>query len=131
MGNPAAKMGDQIIGNDIHIVLIPTPGGPIPTPLPSPFSGQIQLDVSSDVMIEGKPAATQGSKAINMPPHIPAGGPFQSPPKNQGEVLIGSTTVNINGKPAARMGDMAKTCNDPADLPVGQVIAVSTVMVGG
>jgi uncharacterized Zn-binding protein involved in type VI secretion len=39
--------------------------------------------------------------------------------------------VNINGKPAARMGDIALTCNDPSDLPVGQVIAVSTVMIGG
>ena len=42
-----------------------------------------------------------GSKAINMPPHIPAPGPFQSPPKNQGEVIHGSATVMINGKPAA------------------------------
>lgn len=131
MGNPAAKMGDQIIGTDIHIVLIPSPGGPIPTPLPTPFSGQLQLDLSTDVMIEGKPAATMGSKAVNSPPHIPAGGPFQTPPKNQGEVMVGSTTVMINGKQAARMGDMAKTCNDPVDLPVGQVVAVSTVMVGG
>ena len=131
MGNPAAKMGDKIIGTDIHIVLIPSPGGPIPTPLPAPFNGQLQLDLSTDVMIEGKPAATMGSKAVNMPPHIPAGGPFQTPPKNQGEVMIGSTTVMINGKQTARMGDTAKTCNDPADLPVGQVVAVSTVMVGG
>jgi uncharacterized Zn-binding protein involved in type VI secretion len=131
MGNPAAKLGDQIIGTDTHIVLIPSPGGPIPTPLPSPFTGQIQLDVSTDVMIEGKGAATQGSKAVNMPPHIPVGGPFQQPPKNQAEVLIGSMSVNINGKPAARMGDTAKTCNDPADLPVGQVVAVSTVTIGG
>lgn len=131
MGNPAAKMGDQIIGTDIHILLIPSPGGPIPIPLPSPFTGQLLLDLSTDVMIEGKPAAVMGSKAINSPPHIPAGGPFQTPPKNQGEVMVGSTTVMINGKPIARMGDMAKTCNDPADLPVGQVVAVSTVMVGG
>lgn len=131
MGNPAAKMGDQIIGTDIHIVLIPSPGGPIPTPLPSPFTGQLLLDLSTDVMIEGKQAAVMGSKAINSPPHVPAGGPFQTPPKNQGEVMVGSTTVMINGKPVARMGDMAKTCSDPADLPVGQVVAVSTLMVGG
>jgi len=39
--------------------------------------------------------------------------------------------VNINGKPAARLGDTALTCNDPADQPVGQVVAVSTVMIGG
>ena len=28
-------------------------------------------------------------------------------------------------------GDTAMTCNDPADMPVGTVIAVGTVMVGG
>ena len=36
----------------------------------------------------------------------------------------------INGKPAARAGDKALTCNDPADLPAGTVIAVGTVMIG-
>jgi uncharacterized Zn-binding protein involved in type VI secretion len=131
MGNPAAKQGDQIVATDIHIVLIPTPGGPVPTPLPHPFTGQLDSGLSSDVKIEGKPAATQGSKASNVPPHIPAGGPFQTPPKNKGEVLAGSATVLINGKSAARMGDPALTCNDPADLPNGQVIAVSTVLIGG
>ena len=131
MGKPAAKQGDQIIGTDIHIVLIPTPGGPLPTPLPSPFVGRLDNALSSDVNVQGMPAAMQGSKASNMPPHIPAGGPFQTPPKNQGEVLLGSATVMINGKPAARMGDPALTCNDPADLPAGQVVAVSTVFIGG
>jgi len=131
MGKPAAKQSDQIVGTDIHIVMIPTPGGPVPTPLPSPFVGQLDDALSSDVNIDGKPAAVQGSKASNMPPHIPAGGPFQTPPKDKGEVMMGSATVMINGKPAARMGDTALTCNDPADMPVGQVIAVSTVMIGG
>ena len=131
MGLPAAKQGDLVIGTDIHIVMIPTPGGPVPTPLPHPFAGQLDGKLSSDVMIDGKPAAVQGSTAINMPAHIPQGGPFQSPPKNGGEVLIGSMTVLINGKPSARHGDVAMTCNDPADVPVGQVVAASTVMVGG
>jgi uncharacterized Zn-binding protein involved in type VI secretion len=62
---------------------------------------------------------------------VPQGGPFQQPPKNRGEVFMGSTTVNINGKPAARLGDIALTCNDPADLPAGQVVAASTVLIGG
>jgi uncharacterized Zn-binding protein involved in type VI secretion len=131
MGKPAAKQGDQILATDIHIIMIPTPGGPVPTPLPHPFVGQLDNALSGDVNIDGKPAATQGSKASNSPAHIPAGGPFQSPPKNQGEVLMGSATVMINGTPAARMGDPALTCNDPADLPAGQVIAVSTVLIGG
>ena len=131
MGKPAAKQGDQVIATDIHIVMIPSPGGPVPTPLPHPFTGQLDSALSSDVNIDGKPAAVQGSKASNSPAHMPMGGPFQSPPKNQGEVLMGSASVFINGKAAARMGDTALTCNDPADVPGGQVIAVSTVMIGG
>ena len=40
-------------------------------------------------------------------------------------------TVKINGKGAARAGDTAMTCNDPADMPIGKVVAVGTVMIGG
>lgn len=129
MGQPAAKQGDQIIAVDTHIVMIPgTP--PVPTPLPHPFAGLLDDGLSGDVNINGMPAATQGSTASNTPPHIPQGGPFQSPPANTGEVLTGSATVNINGKPAARTGDTAQTCNDPADLPVGTVVAAGTVFIG-
>ncbi|MFN0114434.1 MAG: PAAR domain-containing protein [Paracoccaceae bacterium] len=131
MGQPAAKEGDKVMATDIHIVMIPTPGGPVPTPLPHPFMGALDGGLSADVEIEGKKAAVQGSTATNSPSHIPQGGPFQSPPKNKGEILMGSATVLINGKGAARNADPAKTCNDPADLPAGQVIAVGTVMVGG
>ena len=131
MAQPAAKEGDQVIGTDIHIVMIPSPGGPVPTPLPHPFAGQLDGALSSDVNIEDKPAAIQGSTATNMPAHIPQGGPFQKPPADKGEILMGSGTVMINGKPAARNGDTALTCNDPADIPVGTVVAVGTVMIGG
>ena len=131
MGQPAAKRGDQVIATDTHIVMIPSPGGPVPTPLPHPFTGQIDGSLSSDVNIEGKPAAAQGSTATNTPAHVPQGGPFQKPPSNKATIQLGSGTVLINGKPAARNGDKAMTCNDPADLPVGTIIAVSTVMIGG
>jgi uncharacterized Zn-binding protein involved in type VI secretion len=131
MGQPAAKQGDQVLSTDTHIVMIPSPGGPVPTPLPHPFVGQLDGSLSSDVNIEGKPAAIQGSTASNVPSHIPQGGPFQSPPANKGEIQLGSGTVLINGKPAARNGDTATTCHDPSDLPTGTVIAVSTVLIGG
>jgi uncharacterized Zn-binding protein involved in type VI secretion len=131
MAQPAAKQGDRIVATDTHIVMIPSPGGPVPTPLPHPFTGIIDGSLSSDVNIEGKPAATQGSTATNTPAHIPQGGPFQKPPANRGTIQLGSGTVLINGKPAARNGDTAITCNDPADLPAGTVIAVGTVFVGG
>ncbi len=131
MGQPAAKQGDQVIATDTHIVMIPSPGGPVPTPLPHPFVGQLDGSLSGDVNVEGKAAAVQGSTATNAPAHVPQGGPFQKPPSNKGTVQIGSSTVFINGKPAARNGDKAITCNDPADLPVGTVVAASTVMIGG
>ena len=131
MGMPAAKMGDMVNGMDIHIFLIPAALGiPVPTPLPSPFAGILQLNLSPNVLIMGMPAATVGSIAVNTPPHLPQGGPFSKPPTNQGTILMGSLTVLINGKPAARAGDPAMTCNDPADLPAGTVVAVGTVLIG-
>ena len=131
MGQPAAKQGDQVVATDTHIVMIPSPGGPVPTPLPHPFVGQLDGSLSKDVNVGGKPAAVQGSTATNTPSHIPQGGPFQKPPSNRGTVQLGSTTVLINGKPAARNGDKVMTCNDPADLPVGTIVAAGTVLIGG
>jgi len=131
MGQPAAKQGDQIVATDTHVVLIPSASGTVPTPLPNPFSGLIDGSLSSNVKIMGMPAAVVGSTATNIPPHIPQGGPFQKPPSNKATIIKGSATVNINGKPAARSGDTANTCNDPVDLPVGTVMAAGTVNIGG
>lgn len=131
MGQPAAKQGDTVVGVDTHIFMIPAAAGaPVPTPLPSPFNGILQLNLSTNVLIGGLPAATVGSRATNTPPHLPQGGPFQKPPTNLGEIITGSPTVMINGKPAARAGDTARTCNDPVDLPVGTVVAAGTVLIG-
>ena len=132
MGQPAAKQGDQIMGTDTHIIMVPSPGGPVPTPIPHPFTGSLDGSLSPDVKIMGMAAAVVGSTATNTPPHIPlGGGPFQIPPSNRGQIMMGSMTVKINGKQAARNGDTANTCNDPADMPVGTVMAVGTVMIGG
>lgn len=129
MGQPAAKQGDQVMATDIHIVMIPGTL-PVPTPLPHPFTGMIDGGLSADVKIMGKAAATVDSTATNTPSHISQGGPFQKPPANKGTIKMGSQTVKINGKAAARNGDTAMTCNDPADQPVGTVVAVGTVLVG-
>jgi uncharacterized Zn-binding protein involved in type VI secretion len=125
-------MGDKVVGTDIHIIMIPAPPGPpVPTPLPHPFVGTIVQGCSTNVLICGKPAAIVGCGAVNTPPHIPQGGPFQKPPSNQGKVLLGSPTVQINGKGAVRMNAPAMTCNDPTDLPAGKVIATAmTVLLG-
>jgi uncharacterized Zn-binding protein involved in type VI secretion len=132
MGAPAATANSSVVGVDTHIVLVPSPGGPIPTPLPHPFNGIIEGGLVSNVKINGQPAAVVGSTATNTPAHLPTppGTAFQKPPANRGTVRMGSLTVTIGGKAAARSGDPVDTCNDPADLPVGQVVAVGTVMVG-
>ena len=117
---------------DTHIVMVPSGPALVPTPLPHPFSGIINGQLSGDVNIMGQPAATVGSTADNTPAHLPTppGTSFQKPPTNQATIKIGSPTVKINGQQAARHNDIAETCNDPADLPVGQVVAVGTVFIG-
>jgi uncharacterized Zn-binding protein involved in type VI secretion len=129
MGQPAAKQGDTIVASDIHLVQPPAPGPPVPTPFP--FNGIIDNGLSTSVKIMGLPAATVGSTATNTPPHIPVSGTFVIPPTNQGQILQGSATVKINQQPAARSGDVAQTCNDPAPMPVGTVHATGTVFIGG
>jgi len=129
---PAAKQGDSVVAVDTHIVLVPSGPATVPTPLPHPFSGKLNGSLSPDVKIEGKPAAVQGSTADNSPAHIPTapGTSFTRPPTNRGTVILGSATVTINGKPAARAGDKVMTCNDPADMPVGSIVAAGTVVIG-
>jgi uncharacterized Zn-binding protein involved in type VI secretion len=134
MGQPAAKQGDRVMATDTHIVMVPAPPGPpVPTPLPHPFTGVLNDGLSSDVNIMGKQAATVGSTAQNQPAHVATapGTSFQKPPADKATVQLGSTTVRINGKAAARNGDKAMTCNDPVDLPAGSIIAVGTVSIGG
>ena len=132
MGVPAATMNCSVVAVDTHIVLVPTPGGPVPTPLPHPFNGLIDGGTISSVKINGQEAAVVNSTAANQPAHVPTppGASFQKPPVNKGTVFMGSATVKIGGKAAARQGDPVKTCNDPVDMPVGQIIAAGTVTIG-
>lgn len=132
MGAPAAKQGDKVVAVDTHIVMVPSGPAMVPTPLPHPFVGTLTGGLSSDVKIMGKAAATVDSTADNSPAHVatPPGTSFQKPPSNKGTIKMGSATVKINGKMAARNGDTAMTCNDPSDLPVGKVIADGTVLIG-
>lgn len=130
MGQPVAKEGDRVTATDTHIVLVPSPAGPVPTPLPSPFVGVIDGALSPTVKADDKPVATDGSTATNQPAHVPAGGSFQVPPSNRATILAPAGSVFADGRVLAKNGDTAMTCNDPADLPIGKVIAVSTVLVG-
>ncbi|CDP82960.1 MULTISPECIES: PAAR domain-containing protein [Mycolicibacterium] len=133
MGQPAANGAAVVVATDTHIVMVPTPGGPVPTPLPHPFTGRLSAGLVNTVLIAGQPAAVLGSVAANQPPHLPTppGVAFQIPPANTGTVHLGSTGVRIGGQPAARNGDPVRTCNDPVEAPVGQIVAtVPNVLIG-
>lgn len=98
MGQPAARTGD------------PTGHG---TPLsPGPGSG--------NVLIGGKPAwrATADTHSC----------PLSDGPKPHvgGVVALGSTTVLVNGFPAARQGDQVVEASAPNPIVVGE----PTVLVG-
>jgi uncharacterized Zn-binding protein involved in type VI secretion len=133
MGQPAAKGNDRVVATDTHIVMAPAGPSLVPTPAPHPFSGMINGGLVGTVKIGGQAAAVVGSTADNTPAHLPTppGISFQRPPANRATIQTGSATVRIGGKPAVRNGDTALTCNDPADLPVGQVVAAGSVFIGG
>ena len=130
MAQPAAKQGDIIHAEDTH--LIQPPGTASPTYVPGHiFNGLLDGDLSTNVLIERHMAATKGSTATNYPAHIPIGGTFVSQVRNHGKITSGSSTVFINGHPAARSGDSAETCAEPQPNKNAKVIAASTVLIGG
>lgn len=124
MGAPAATDDSQVVGVDIHIVLVPSPAGTVPTPLPHPFTGKITSGTVKTVKIGGKAVAVKDSKATNNPAHVatPPGTSFQNPPSDSGTVSVASTTVKAGGQGVARVGDQVKTCNDPSDSPVSAIV---------
>ena len=136
---PAAKKNDQIVGVDLHIVMVPSPAGPVPTPLPHPFTGIIDGELSSSVKIMGQPAATVGSTASNKPSHIPTppGTAFQKPPMNKSKIIMGSPNVLIgNGGSGSGSGSgggegVAESSADEAAVEEGHTLQVKFVDKGG
>ncbi len=120
MNPAAAKRGDTIEATDTHLL-------PDSTPISLKFKGVIDSGLCDSVLIMDQPSATQDSGASNIPPHP---GAFLRPPSNKGRIILGSQSVLIDDKPAARDGDMASTCNDPVDLPFGTVKASGSVCIG-
>ena len=155
-GPPALKHLDLVMGLDTHIILIPTPAGPIPTPIPHPHIGFLfdPLDyvpmMGATVKVNGLPRAVAGTPGQALPPHIPMGGPFAKPPTNESEMFMGSKTVHADGEPLSYAGLPVLSCQDigmPAPprpkkksmakslmLPVSVVLPIPSgppVLVGG
>jgi uncharacterized Zn-binding protein involved in type VI secretion len=126
---PVAKEGDVVVAVDTHLVVPEGGGTPVATPLP--FQGRLDTSLANDVLAENLPVAVVGSVATQSPGHVVAPKSFAKPPSNRATVVAGSATVLVRGVALARAGDVAETCNDPADLPVGTIQAGSTVLVGG
>jgi RHS repeat-associated protein len=114
----AAKHLDPLVGLDTHIILIPSPAGPIPTPLPHPYIGIVfdPMDYvpvfGATVYINGLPRGTAGTNGLATPPHIPMGGPFLKPPSNESEIFMGSATVLCDGEPQSFLGLPVLSCQD-------------------
>ena len=128
MGAPAIVMNDQITGQcPIHMIPNPATGAPQPAP-PMPFSAPLTMNLATSVQIGGKAAAVAGSQGLNTPPHVGLhpSDPFLSPSLQQGQVVVGSTTVLIEGKPAATAQSTCTCCATPGTL----VPTVTNVLIG-
>ncbi len=78
---PASKMGDMVLGLDIHKVLLPIAPVPVPPPVPTPhpYFGVIYLWLTPkfptmNVFINGVPAVATGAMGYSC--HIPFGAPI-------------------------------------------------------
>ena len=160
-GPPAATWCDLVVGVDLHVVMVPTPGGPVPVPLPHPYLGLVGDPVGAVVgaftstlisvctgsppspprgitLVNGMPAATTNDTARNLPllPHLPMppGAVFQKPPDGVATLPLGSQTVVYAGGSATRLGEIARSCADPIPLPTSAIVTIPKgmpVLVGG
>jgi hypothetical protein len=74
---PAVKMGDMVVGIDLHTIIIPPAPAPIPM-VPHPYFGPIFLWMTPgfpkvNTLINGMPACTAGAMGYSV--HIPQGLP--------------------------------------------------------
>ncbi len=148
---PAAKFGDIVLGVDLHLVMVPTPGGPVPTPLPHVFQGLVYDPVGAAisaalgavvgggglVLVNGLPAGHTGME-VKGTPHLPTppgtGFAPNDVPDHQGTLVTGSKTVSFSGSSAARLTSLVSSCNFPLNLPTSTCLAVpmgAPVLVGG
>ena len=160
-GPSAATWGDLVIGVDMHVVMVPTPGGPVPVPLPHPYLGLVGDPMGAAVgaftstlislctgsppsppkgitLINGLAAATTNDTATNLTllPHLPMppGALLQKQPDGTASLPLGSQTVVYGGGSAVRLGEIARSCADPVPLPTSTVVTIPKglpVLVGG
>lgn len=125
-GKQIAKQDDKVIGLDIHILMVPSPSGAVPTPFPHPFIGALKEDLSESVKIGSNKVAIKNSVAKHTAGHTPMGpGTFQKNPENKGKVTNGTEkSVKATGKEVAVLGSQVTTCNDTGLQNNSMVVAV-------
>lgn len=127
----AAKFFDMVVGVDIHVVLVPTPGGPVPTPLPHPFAGLIfdpaGFAIGSALsggaaFINGMPCANTGTEGTNkmIMPHIP------TPPGTAWAPVPAAPKPPVPGKPPDPPAPTPTPSNDTV-----LITGSKTVHIGG
>jgi RHS repeat-associated protein len=153
MSLTGAKWGDLVFGIDLHLVMVPTPTGPIPTPLPHAFVGivfdpggaaiaaamrRLSGGGGGGVRINGMIAAPTGTTVRTLTPHVPTppGAAFapSDRPANEGMIVSGSKTVSIAGGAGGRMTSLVTSCGYPLNLPTSVCMAVprgAPVLIGG
>ncbi len=129
MGQPAARIGDQVLQTAPHCHAPIHPAALVPTPAPHPALPLALVPPGAPtVTIGGQPAARVGdmTKPCTLPGCVP-GGP--------GVIAKGSATVTIGGQPAARVGDTTNhaACIAPIPSPTGNIVppGCPTVLIGG
>ncbi len=128
MGQPAARIGDNVLQDAPHCHAPIHPAALVPTPVPHPPMPLPIISGSPTVTIGGQPAArvTDQTEPCLIPACIP-GGP--------GMIAKGSATVTINDLPAARLSDITthEACVGPIPGPSGMIIGpgCETVLIGG
>ena len=128
MGQPAARVGDEVLQTAPHCHSPQHPPAPEPTPMPHPALPLAIIPPGAPtVTIGGEPAARLGdmTEPCELPGCIP-GGP--------GVISQASVTVTICGQPAARVGDTTthEICVAPIPSPTGKILppGCPTVLIG-
>lgn len=127
MGAPAIVQGDKVTGVCMDH-LMPSGSGTQPAG-PQQFSASINAGVVPSVLIYGKPAAVENASGTNRSQHAGlVDAPFASPTSQIGTIMTGSTTVFIDGQPAATATSQATCCRPTTPGKVGP--GVPTVLIG-
>ena len=109
----AARLGDAVTGTTAG-----EHSGHVPPHSPETFTGEISGGCSSDVFINGIPAAVVGSVTTEYDSCCGS---------SQGKIAVGSGSVFINGKPAARLGDALAPHSGTGQISAGS----GNVNIGG